>query len=73
MLTGEHKESDELLERERALADVQAELVSYALAEPGPGLHSLAEERQADLIVVGSCGPPEQWAGCCSETIRARR
>ncbi len=55
MLTGEHKESDELLERERALADVQAELVSYASQSPGRGLHSLAEERQADLIVVGSC------------------
>ncbi len=37
MLTGEHKESYELLERERALADVQAELVSYASPSPGRG------------------------------------
>jgi nucleotide-binding universal stress UspA family protein len=55
MLTGESKQSYELLERERAEAEVQAELVSYASQSPGRGLHSLAEERQADLIVVGSC------------------
>jgi nucleotide-binding universal stress UspA family protein len=55
VVTGEGKESHELLERERATAEVQAELVSYASQSPGRGLHSLAEERGADLIVVGSC------------------
>lgn len=55
VLRDESKQSHELLERERAQADVKAELVSYASQSPGRGLHSLAEEREADLIVVGSC------------------
>lgn len=55
MLPGERKESLELLERERTGAGVEAELVSCASSSPGRGLHSLAEERQADLLVVGSC------------------
>jgi nucleotide-binding universal stress UspA family protein len=55
MLTEKSKESHELLERERAQADVQGELVSYASQSPGRGLHSLADEQHADLIVVGSC------------------
>jgi nucleotide-binding universal stress UspA family protein len=52
--TEERKQSQELLERERAQAEMQAELVSYASQSPGRGLHSLAEEQRADLIVVGS-------------------
>jgi nucleotide-binding universal stress UspA family protein len=55
VVPGESKESHELLERERAEAEVEAQLVSYASQSPGRGLHSLAEERGADLIVVGSC------------------
>ncbi len=36
-------------------ADVDAELLSITAASPGRALHVLAEERSADLIVVGSC------------------
>jgi nucleotide-binding universal stress UspA family protein len=54
-LTEEHEASHALLERERDEADVQAELVSYAASSPGRGLHGLAEEQSADLLVVGSC------------------
>ncbi len=54
-LTEEKEASHALLERERAEADVQAELISYAANSPGRGLHSLAEEQGADLLVVGSC------------------
>lgn len=54
-LTEEKETSHALLERERAEADVQAQLVSYAASSPGRGLHSLAEEQGADLLVVGSC------------------
>lgn len=51
----EHAASHELLERERAQAEVQAELVSYVASSPGRGLHDVAERRHADLLVVGSC------------------
>ena len=54
-LTEEKDASHALLERERAEAAVQAELVAYAASSPGRGLHSLAEEQHADLLVVGSC------------------
>jgi nucleotide-binding universal stress UspA family protein len=47
--------SHELLERERAEAEVEAELVSFLATSPGRGLHDLAEERGGDLLVVGSC------------------
>lgn len=55
MLTEEQTASHELLEQERAQANVEAELVSFASGSPGRGLHDLAEETAADLIVVGSC------------------
>jgi nucleotide-binding universal stress UspA family protein len=55
LLTKEQETSRALLERERAEADVQAELVDYTASSPGRGLHSLAEEQGADLLVVGSC------------------
>lgn len=54
-LTEEKEASHALLERERAAAEVQAELVSYVAKSPGRGLHNLAEEQNADLLVVGSC------------------
>ncbi|HYM46799.1 MAG TPA: universal stress protein [Solirubrobacteraceae bacterium] len=54
-LTAEREGPHELLERERSAADVQAELVSCVASSPGRGLHNLAEERHADLLVVGSC------------------
>jgi nucleotide-binding universal stress UspA family protein len=53
--TAENEASHALLERERAEADVQAELVGYVASSPGRGLHKLAEEQDADLLVVGSC------------------
>lgn len=55
-LAGERQASHEMLERERAATEVQAELVSFVALSPGRGLHDLAEERGADLLVVGSCG-----------------
>jgi nucleotide-binding universal stress UspA family protein len=54
VLEGERQASDELLERERADADVTAELVSIAASNPGRGLHEHAEDQGADLLVVGS-------------------
>jgi nucleotide-binding universal stress UspA family protein len=44
-----------LLERERAAAEVSAELISIEALSPGRGLHQQAEEQGADLLVVGSC------------------
>ncbi len=53
-LTEELEDVRELLERERAEAAVQAELVDVVAATPGRGLHQRAEQRGADLLVVGS-------------------
>jgi nucleotide-binding universal stress UspA family protein len=55
MIEGERKASHELLERERAEAEISADLISVAALSPGAGLHEQAEEMQADLLVVGSC------------------
>ena len=46
MIEGERKASHELLERERAGAEVSAELVSVAALSPGAGLHEQAESCQ---------------------------
>jgi nucleotide-binding universal stress UspA family protein len=56
LIADERGTSLELLQRERAEADLDAdaELVSFAALSPGRGLHDLAEERGADLLVVGS-------------------
>jgi len=54
-LAEEREASHEMLERERSDAEVQAELISYVASSPGRGLHDLAEQQQADLLVVGSC------------------
>jgi nucleotide-binding universal stress UspA family protein len=50
----ERAASQELLEQERAGADVSAELVSIAAMNAGGGLHMQAEEQDAELLVVGS-------------------
>ena len=50
----ERERSRKLLEEERTATDVGAELIGVAANDPGAGLHILAEERGADLIVVGS-------------------
>lgn len=55
LLREERKESEQLLERERAEGGVVAELVSVVAGTPGRGLHQQAEDQHADLIVVGSC------------------
>jgi nucleotide-binding universal stress UspA family protein len=51
----ERESAEELLERERAEADVSAKLVGVVSMSPGAGLHRQAEEQSADLLVVGSC------------------
>jgi nucleotide-binding universal stress UspA family protein len=51
----EREASLKLLEDERAIAGVEAELVSVVAVSPGAGLHRQAEEQHADLLVVGSC------------------
>jgi nucleotide-binding universal stress UspA family protein len=58
LMADERGASHELLERERAESDLDAdtELVSFVALSPGRGLHDLVEERGADLLVVGSCG-----------------
>jgi nucleotide-binding universal stress UspA family protein len=56
VLRDEREASAELLERERAVAGVEAELFSIVALSPGRGLHEQAEEQGADLLVVGSCG-----------------
>ncbi len=43
------------LERERAEAAIEAELLLTQGPTPGLALHEAAEERSADLIVLGSC------------------
>ena len=49
------EDSRRLQERERAEASLDAELVSSGERSVGPALHELAELRDADLLVVGSC------------------
>jgi nucleotide-binding universal stress UspA family protein len=44
-----------LLARERETADVEAELLAVSAGSVGAGLHRVAERREADLLVVGSC------------------
>ena len=51
----EPQASKQLLERERAGSDVNAELIGLSSESPGRGLHRQAEEQNADLLVVGSC------------------
>ncbi len=55
LLAEERDASLQLLERERAEAGVEAELLSLVAASPGAGLHRQAEDQGADLLVVGSC------------------
>jgi nucleotide-binding universal stress UspA family protein len=53
-LPAERVGSQQLLERERELAGVDAQLILRGEQPIGQGLHELAEERHADLLVVGS-------------------
>jgi nucleotide-binding universal stress UspA family protein len=51
----QREHSQHLLERERSLVGYSARVVSYSASSVGRGLHELAEETGADLLVVGSC------------------
>ncbi len=51
----EGQAAGERLEAERREADIEAELVTIQAPTPGRGLHELAEEQHADLLVLGSC------------------
>lgn len=55
VVTEERVTLHELLEQERAAAEVNAELVDIEASSPGRGLHEQAEKQGADLLVVGSC------------------
>ena len=55
MATIERTESEELLQRERAATGIDAELISTGPDSAGRALHELAEQQDADLLVVGSC------------------
>jgi nucleotide-binding universal stress UspA family protein len=48
-------ESHALLEAEREATGVSADLVTVAGPSVGPALHAIAEQEQADLLVVGAC------------------
>jgi nucleotide-binding universal stress UspA family protein len=56
LLADEERAALKLLEDERAATGVDAEILSVVAASPGAGLHQVAEENGADLLVVGSCG-----------------
>lgn len=55
LLAGELEDAEELLERERAAASLDAHIMPCAEHSVGRGLHEAAERRAADLLVVGSC------------------
>lgn len=51
----EQDRSRELVRRERGSSGSDRDIVSVAATSVGSGLHDVAENRGADLIVVGSC------------------
>jgi nucleotide-binding universal stress UspA family protein len=51
----ERAEAHQLLERERDAVSVDATLIARGERPVGQGLHELADELAADLVVVGSC------------------
>jgi nucleotide-binding universal stress UspA family protein len=50
-----HAEAIRLLEAERDETGVTAELIAVGAPSVGRGLHTLADQHEADLLVVGSC------------------
>jgi nucleotide-binding universal stress UspA family protein len=54
LATNAEQEALDLLQRERDATEAQGDLLPFCASSPGHGLHVLAEQRQADLIVVGS-------------------
>jgi nucleotide-binding universal stress UspA family protein len=55
LLREDREASAKLLEAELAVAEVDARLESVEASSPAGGLHRLAEQQGADLLVVGSC------------------
>jgi nucleotide-binding universal stress UspA family protein len=55
LLAIERADSEQMLERERDAASVEAELLSSPASAVGRALHELAEHHKADLLVIGSC------------------
>jgi nucleotide-binding universal stress UspA family protein len=51
----ERADSSDLLQREREASGLDVQTLSIACPDVGRGLHRLAEEHGADLVVVGSC------------------
>ncbi len=51
----EHERSIELLQREHSSCAPDSEMISVAATSVGTGLHDVAEDRGADLVVVGGC------------------
>ncbi len=64
-------ESEELLERERSAAGLEAELGSVIALNPGRGLHEQADRHGADLLVVGSCSRGSFGRAMLSDDTRA--
>ena len=64
-------DSEELLERERSGADLEAGLLSVTSLNPGRGLHEQAEQHGADLLVVGSCSHGILGRAMLSDDTRA--
>ena len=56
LLQIQRAEAQQLLEHERELAEIDAQLLVRGPRSVGPGLHELAEITEADLLVVG-CAP----------------
>lgn len=55
LLEQERERAEATLEQERATAEVQAQLLLAHGPTPGQALHEAAEQRGADLLVLGSC------------------
>jgi nucleotide-binding universal stress UspA family protein len=55
LLAIERADSEQMLQRERDAASVEAELLSNPAGAVGRALHELAERHEADLLVIGSC------------------
>lgn len=55
MVTEDRERAEALLEKERAQAGVEAEVLAVQAPSPGQGLHEQAEEQDADLLVLGTC------------------
>ncbi len=53
-LVGAREYSEAMVTRERDAGSIDADVISWAARSIGRGMHELAEQRHADLLVVGS-------------------